>query len=1586
MRYALLLVLLIAAPASAQNARVRVRAGDVTGMEMNLEGGLIAPRGGTLRWIVTAYEVTGLSDLRPAVDATVHLTTSLQQTEDAAQLRTDAHGRVLLELPVPADTDEDSFRAVLRIVSSGGVQRRFELTVRVTPGDGIEVHVARPNVEPRGSMRAFGRVFEQRSGRPRANAEVRLTLRDDHARPVLAPVELRTDSAGLFAHTFRVPRDVRGSVSVEARTGDDEHPVVSSAASMVSEPRAEPMLVAVAPERRIVRPGERIRLDVVVRTPNGRPIEGATVTLDGAEARDPDRRARTDGRGRATLAWTVPVIASGVSDFLPGVTASREGYGSARGVAQVRAVADEHAGALSIEGGALSPELGGRVYVRVVQPDGRPAQAGIPVRIEGPRLPAGGVSATTDDDGVATLDVVPARAADATTDRCGGQSATAIDVRIGPGPRFAVLSPCMPLDPDAAARVRVARPLSVAGAPIEITVDRIAAAARAPVELTIMTGSGEAIAASILAAGEQRTSITLPPEAGGFLWVRARPLIGNTREVVRGGTAAFWVSPGAPLRVLADLERDGTVRARFEGPSDDAPHAYVVAAPIDEAVQLTRELRARTLGPFGELRRDPAGAHDALLFGALAATTPPDVGAPSVLRAGRVVPVPAPADPASVGLLRDPWRARSRFVTGRLALIFHALEQYVGNAIPERIDDVAVRGARGFTFNGQILESVAASGSLGPAGATGLGGEPLTIEQLQRFDPSLTYDNVARRITRERLFRLILALRNFVQGRGFDLPWSRLGDPSTWIRQLENQYVQGVGTIERRMLADGWGRPFRLMPARGGRSRFTFVDPLGAWELVSSGADGRFGTGDDMWDPTVRILRSGSPYAEAVGEDVLVARLEGVELGRASLELLPTAEPSAAQIGGVPYEAGAPARQLAQQMWTAGLPSVLEPDPDPLGLRRPAFIGDGAGGVLSVLPREGGTVPLTLDDEPRTWGAVVYAWTESGWGTVDMASSLGGSPVLVEGEVPARLHTGEAVTLDLALTNLNEQATSLRLEAQGDGIEVQAPSQLDIAAGEAADVALELTPSRTPGPGTVTLTLRTVDGAAVRTMRWTTRRDTGMHPLRLRAAGLVRRRPLVTSLPIPQDAERIAGRVVVVAPSALASDPDLADLRRNDPALVAWSNALAGRESDAELWSRLLLAQDPDGTVRGDLMPLSSACAAVAWATADEQDTDARRALDRLREAIAQLGNIGVPRDPDPELIRGGAAMLAALAGGGAPSSMTAEQRELDPLIPIVAAMRIALRRTLRSHPGEPTLLARASAALLLADPRDAYGIAMLDRASEQLVDAPDGGAMVRGSVELDDPIEALSATLALGLAAHQAGRDDLAERLLRGGLGRDHVALRRGGEAAFWMLAAAAYGALGQDPESVAVFVDGRRSDVALEGGRGVLELTPRAGNQPEVRVEAPEGRGAFARIEAALERPFVARDDGPMRLELRGDAGDSGGVAALELTVHAEREVASAIVDIEIPAGVELDETTLDAIRSAAGVGRVERREPGFLRVSLGDTRAATNVVIPLPLRWGVRGSLRGLGAIAYPLGHPEQMTVLAPRVLTVAPPADE
>ncbi len=65
----------LAAPVDAQNARVRSRGGTVDGLEMALEGGLVATRGESLRWAITAYEVRGLSDLRPAAGTRVYVAT-----------------------------------------------------------------------------------------------------------------------------------------------------------------------------------------------------------------------------------------------------------------------------------------------------------------------------------------------------------------------------------------------------------------------------------------------------------------------------------------------------------------------------------------------------------------------------------------------------------------------------------------------------------------------------------------------------------------------------------------------------------------------------------------------------------------------------------------------------------------------------------------------------------------------------------------------------------------------------------------------------------------------------------------------------------------------------------------------------------------------------------------------------------------------------------------------------------------------------------------------------------------------------------------------------------------------------------------------------------------------------------------------------------------------------------------------------------------------------------------------------------------------------------------------------------------------
>lgn len=1564
--------LLIPSFTSAQGARARIRRGGASGVEMSIEGGLIAPRGGTLRWLITAYDVLGLSELRPSEDATVHVATSIARTAEA-EVHTDAFGRARVELAIPGDAP-NAFAVVIRLVNRDGIQRRYDLSVRVRHRERLTVHAARQVVTPGSPVRAFGRLADVDTGRASAAQTVRLTLRDGQNRPLNAPVEVQTDEAGLYAHTFEIPEDVAGAVSITARAGDDQHPLTAQVSSRVSQPSHPALLVAVAPARWLLSSRERVDVEVVVRSPEGRPLPGAVVTMDDSRRDDPGRRATTDARGHARLSWRGLALQSGLRDASIAVTANLEGWGSGSGQARVRVAVSAHAASLAVESGALVPELGGRVFVRVVGSDGRPV-AGVPVDGRGPRLPQGGVQASTDASGIATLDL-PALGRNQAGDRCGGETGTALDVSVAGSPG---VSTCLTLDPDASARVRITHPIVRAGTGLEVTVARRANAARLPIAISILNPQGpSAIASQVLAPGESTATIPIPDDVGGLVFVRARPLFGPTREVVRGGIAAAWVVSSDPYAVRAELSSDGTTEIGFSGAATEERSVYVVAAPIDEARALMNLLQSSITGPLGDLRVPVGDATEALLSAALAAEVPTDDAAPAVLRGRRTIAMPAPSNPTVSGLLRDPWRARSRFVTGRLALIFRALERYVGQAIPERIDDVAVRGRTGFTFNAQILDSVAQSGQLGAEGATGLGGDPLTIEQLRAFDGALTYDNVARRITRERLFKLLLAMRTFVTQRGFDLPWSRLGNPSEWMRQMVNQHAPGLGTVQQRELVDGWGRPFELRPTRGS-SRFRFVDPLGSWEIVSAGPDGRFGGRDDVWDPTARILRSGTPYAEAVGEDILVARLDGVELGRASVELLAGVEPRAG-VGGVPHQAGDPSRGRARALWQ-NLPSVLTPPDDPLGLRRPAHPGRGAGGTLVRVGATGGRATLRFDEEPRTWGAVVYSWTADGFGAIDLASNIAGSPVIVEGSLPTRLRTGEAVEVDLTITNVRDAELPLRIDASGEGLDLSAlglsaAGGISIPAGEASSLTVRLTPSARPGRGAARIDLLGASGERARSLRWSVQRVTGDHPLRLRAAGLVHGRPWRLSYTIPSDARRAAGRVVILTPSALGSDPDLEDLRRRDPALVAFSNALAGRDSDPDLWARLLRAQGPGGLLEGQNSLLSSACAAVAWASASEHDEDARRALAQLRAGFSRMG--GVERDTDADRVRDAAATLGALAAGGVPEITTARGRTLDPLERYAAGLRVMLRRVLREHPEEPTLLARAAAALLLADPRDAYGLAMLERASAHLRESSDGGARVEPSELMNSELESLAATAALAVAAHQVDQPELAERLVRGALARDHVALRAGGEAAFWLLAGGAYGALGEDAESVELVIDGQSRRVALESGRATVPLSASAGGH-EVRVEAAEG-AAFVRVEAAMERAFRAREDGPFALSILGDVGDVATGAGLELSIHANELAPRAVLEIQLPAGIEADAGLRTMLAQTRGVERVEERAPGFVRLWLAPQAAGTDRRIPLHLRWTVRGDLRGLGAVIYPLGLPEAMSTLAPRSLAV------
>lgn len=1569
------------APTRAQQtgARRPVHAGDVTGLDLGLEGALTATRGGPLRWLVTTYEVVHLRDLRPAVGTRVRVLTSLSQDTPAVEVTTDAFGRAAVSLDVPADAP-DSFRCVIEAVSPSHVQRRFELDVRTSDPRELTLTVPRARTPRDGTLRVWGRLAHRDTHAGLAAARVDVQLLDANQHPVGAPAQLRTDASGLFVRSFRLRHDIDGAVWVRARTPEAERWVETMQQATVGDVEAPPLLVGVAPARWIVQPGEEVGVDVVVRTPDGRPVSGATVRADSGAVTEPrTRRLRTDARGRTHFTWRAPALAEGFADVSISVQAAREGVGSTNGSATVRVAGSDYAMALAVEAGALPGALGGKLFVRVLGIDGRPAAAGVPVVVSGPRIAAGPLRATTDDDGVAVVELELGAAAAGQADRCGGDAATSVSVQVGQGARGTTMERCIPIDPDAAARVRVEPGIVVAGAHARVEVARAPVARGLPVAVTLLVREGagmRAVASHVLPPNENITEVVIPRDVVGHVIVRARPLFGSERQEVRGSTASLWSTAGE--RFGADLRLDGgsrTASVTLRGAARGDRSAVIVALPLDEARELSARLSAEALGPLGDLRRAPGLLGEHLALAALATHTPLDTGAPAVLRGRDIVPVPAPEAPASLGLLRDPWRARARFVGGRLALILRAVEAYVVQAIPEHIDDVAVHGPRGWDFNAQIVDAIAAAGRLGGDGARGLGGEPLSIVALRSLDPAFTYDNVARRVTRERMFKLLLLLRTFVQQQSLDLRWSWQGDPTTWLEQAIGRWAPGVGSVQRTDLVDGWGHPFVLRPTPGGRARFTALVPVQGYELLSGGPDGRVGNGDDLWDPTARVLPTGTVYARAVNEDAVVARLRGVELGRTTLEMA-----AGYFSAGVPYVEYQHGSAVVLDSGADELPPLLNPDPDPLALRRPSEPGDGAGGALATLHDDGASVQLALDEEPRAWGAVVAAWTPDGFPSVAIGTARAGAPVLVDATPPERIRVGERVSFDMHVTSVVPDDQSLTLETRMTRGRAAATSTAVRVGGEqstSSSVSLDATEV---GDAQLDILLTNGNGDVVSHGSHRIVIDEGMHPILRRAAFPVRDGEWSVSLDVPDGARRAQGRLVLMAPRAFADHPGLAELRENDPALLAWSYALSGRRPSAALRAALLRSQLEGGGVQGHAPSLSTACAITAWSADGVDDVEASAARER---AVSVIGDIQAmdDRDGNAGIIRTQATMLVALATGGMADPIDADDEGLDPVATTTMSLATSLRAVLRSQRGEPSLLARAAAALLTASPGDLHGIAMLDLAAAHL-ESNGAGALVVPSEERRDRDEVLDATLALALAAHQAGRPELASRLLRGALSEENVLVRLGGEPAFWLLAAGAYGVLGVgDPSSLSVEIDGRSVRASLHDGLAVVPLAGLSpGSSRNVTVRAGGPAGVLARVEASYGAPFVARNDGPLALAIDGDLGNYGGVAALELSITARDRVRTAIVEVQLPAGVAADDALVAAVRGSTGVSGAEAREPGFLRIVLSPMERENRVVVPLPLAWRAQGSLRGLGVIAYPESRPSAMSSLAPRPLAI------
>ncbi len=1547
-----LAMLLVPQPGDAQNLTRRdVPKGAVTGLEMGIEGSMRVVPGAHLRWFVTVYEIIKGRDIRPARGVQLRALASFHQQSPVATVTTDARGRASIDFEVPTSV-EGPFNLVVEARSPKGVKRNFDVHVSLAERFQTELFLDRTEAAPGAEVRVWGRVFDTATRKPASGHEVTLGTRANR-RLVGNRKELKTNKEGLFEALMRAPK-VPGEFSVVA-SAEESARVVRSA--VVRTFTAPVLIVRAQPTVLVAKPGTTIEVDVSVRTPDGRPVPRAKLSGLSIPEAKPGQKARirpvlTDSQGRARVPWEVRSKAQ-LAEVTGTIHALREGIGAGNGDASVRVSRQEVLVSWSVEGGALIPGLPNRIVVRALHPDGTP-WANLALELSGGRLAA--ASAQTDKDGAAVLEAAVGSRDPQSPPHCNGPTLAAATLRLGQHTREL----CLPVDPDATIRVRAPSKVR-AGSAVDLRLLAKPNVATLPVVITVLgrapgthwtPGSKSdhqwmPLAQTVARASQKQVQIKLPPEARGALWIRARPLLGAILQPVRGGTTMVWAHAGGDAGIKLNAAPSGTVQLASSGTGSATKSGFAIALPTAEGKLLLHALRMKAGN------RPVPGAGDAEWQGFLAAQTPTDRAVSSVLRDGRPIALGMPEDSVSMGLLRDPWRTRARFVRGRLGRLIFAIEAHVVDSLPNRLQNVAVRGPKGWRFNSEILTVMA--NNMGIDAVAGLDGNPLSIADLQRLDSEFVYDNVARRITRERLMRVLIGMRQFVKTEQLDYQWARRGDPKTWLGALLSwDDPEGDFFIEAEQFYDAWGKPFAIRKAAGPRARFRFLEPIVGYEIVSAGPDGRFGTRDDLYDPFARVLKESSLYGEAVGEAALLARLRGVELGRATItalsEVFDLKQPMWESTGG----------QASRQSW--GRPAQLREEPRALEAQA---VGrrEHVSSAFAALSGGNSQLKLQLSADPRRYLVVAGLYTSDGTSAFAEQSLHAGAPILIDASMPPRLRPNEPLKIPLQVIGL-EKAQDLSVSASGSGpveVELLGKRQFRLRAGESKTIYLRVL-AKGVGKGTINLVFKAGDGTVIRKFEhslpaiWD-------GSLRAQHTGVLADTKSSLEISMPSDALPLRSILVVTTAQDLLRDPGFTKVAALYPELMAWAFAMRGQEIPSALLDRL-----SNSMPRARPMPsLLKATGAAAWSAIEETpEIQAARSA-----AIGELRQMQAPAS-----LRARSALLVALASG---ASVLGDSASEDPVASLVNKLRNDGWHAPRTEKSRPTVMARLAAGLLLADPEDMPGRELFDRATKKLGDGKHGGLTLSG--EDGSEIDGWIGTVALAIAARQLGERKILAKLVGSIAPRSYLAMRGGVEPAFWLLAASAYGIFGIEKSTGgSVAINGKRHNLRFVNGLARFSLPNKS-----TKVVLNSAFPVLARLEARYIRPVNALSASSLRARIGGEVGHSGDTAALEIVVKnsSDKTVKHPVVEVILPSAAALSEPALDAIRSAAGVSRVEAPDrAGLLRIHLTALGAKRDLRVSLPVQWIGEGKVRGLAVTTYNASTPWLISSTPGRTIHLAP----
>jgi hypothetical protein len=542
--------------------------------------------------------------------------------------------------------------------------------------------------------------------------------------------------------------------------------------------------------------------------------------------------------------------------------------------------------------------------------------------------------------------------------------------------------------------------------------------AKASASVILEGPGGGAWQSTWLADASRGGSVTLPASAKGTWTLAAAGLaIAKNKNVLGGGVV---VLPRVlPRLSIKQEEPNGLApggRAVLEAVLDDGhgqPLTGSVGAVVFDKAGGTHPERLLALDTRRALAA-PAGIADQNVDAFLDGDAAFEIERwAAVAKSASSAPPPA-FDPA----------AR---VSEEIDKTFRAIVQSLEGAVhasssdPERLRDARVRTSAGFALNPELLTLVTEAMEEPPLTP---GGEPWRLSDLMAIDEQVSFDMVAKRVTRLKLFHLLSKLRNFIFENKLGMDEPALRDPNALLRRMVRNEVLQAGD-----LLDPWGNGMTFLRSAGPRVPFLSLVP--GYRLLSAGPDGRFGTADDVHDPFQRVLASKTPYARAVEEDRLVDAKWEMRVGDETVQVWTNLleELTGQTLGD----------QTGESFGSGGLGTVgsgYGGGGVGLGGRSSHGLDPGSARWLPpVRTDEHGHVRLTvpLGDAETTWQIVLVAMPDQGSpavASVDVTTAL---PLSVRVMTGASWMVGDSVNVPVRLRNRTDQAVtaSLRLTIAG---------------------------------------------------------------------------------------------------------------------------------------------------------------------------------------------------------------------------------------------------------------------------------------------------------------------------------------------------------------------------------------------------------------------------------------------------------------------------------------------------------------------------------------------------------------------------